>query len=112
MGDNVPTMLNGGEFVISKQAAQNIGGNKLQQLNSGMNSDSSEMIAAKLDQLVEKLSAVGTLNITVNSDSKGGQQSKEEGGNQDKETKELARKIKEVVLGVLREEKRLGGLLR
>jgi hypothetical protein len=112
MGDNVPAMLNGGEFVISKQATQNIGANKLQQINSGMNSDSSEMIASKLDELVEKLSAVGTLNITVNSDSKGGQQTQEQGGNQDRETKELARKIKEVVLGVLREEKRLGGLLR
>jgi TP901 family phage tail tape measure protein len=113
MGDNVPTMLNGGEFVVSKQAAQNIGANKLQQINSGKTGgDSSEMIAAKLDELVEKLSAVGTLNITVNSDSKGGQQSKEEGGNQDKETKELARRIKEVVMVVLKEEKRLGGMLR
>lgn len=113
MGDNVPTMLNGGEFVISKQAAQNIGTNKLQQINSGKTGgDSSEAIIAKLDELVEKLSAVGTLNITVNSDSKGGQQSKEEGGNQDKQTKELARRIKEVVMVVLKDEKRLGGMLR
>jgi TP901 family phage tail tape measure protein len=112
MGDNVPAMLNGGEFVVSKQAAQNIGANKLQQINSGVTSDSSELIAAKLDELVEKLSAVGTLNITVNSDSKGGQQSKEEGGNQDRETKELARRIKEVVMVVLKDEKRLGGMLR
>ena len=113
MGDNVPTMLNGGEFVVSKQAAQNIGANKLQQINSGKTSgDSSEMIIAKLDELVEKLSAVGTLNITVNSDSKGGQQSREEGGNQDKQAKELARKIKETVMVVLKDEKRLGGMLR
>jgi TP901 family phage tail tape measure protein len=112
MGDNVPAMLNGGEFVVSKQAAQNIGANKLQQINSGVASDSSELIAAKLDELVEKLSAVGTLNITVNSDSKGSEQSKEEGGNQDKQTKELARKIKEVVMVVLKDEKRLGGMLR
>jgi TP901 family phage tail tape measure protein len=112
MGDNVPTMLNGGEFVISKQATQNIGTNKLQQLNSGTSSDSSEMIATKLDELVEKLSAVGTLNITVNSDSSGKQQSQEQGGNQDKEAKELARRIKEVVMVVLKDERRLGGMLR
>jgi TP901 family phage tail tape measure protein len=113
MGDNVPAMLNGGEFVVSKQAAQNIGANKLQQINSGKTGDdSSEMIVAKLHELVEKLSAVGTLNITVNSDSKGNEQSKEEGGNQDKQTKELARKIKEVVMVVLKDEKRLGGMLR
>jgi hypothetical protein len=114
MGDNVPTMLNGGEFVVSRQAAQNIGANKLQQINSGnTGNDSSEIIAAKLDELVEKLSAVGTINITVNSDGKGGNQSREdESQNTDKQQKELARRIKDVVLGVLRDEKRLGGLLR
>lgn len=114
MGDNVPTMLNGGEFVVSKQAAQNVGINKLQQINSGnTGNDSSEIITAKLDELVEKLSAVGTINITVNSDGKGGNQTKEdESQNSDKQQKELARRIKDVVLGVLREEKRLGGLLR
>jgi TP901 family phage tail tape measure protein len=114
MGDNVPTMLNGGEFVISKQAAQNVGVNKLQQINSGGKAeDSSELLLAKLDELVEKLSAVGTLNITVNSDSNGKQSEKQEGGGrQDQQTKDLAKKIKEVVMNVLKEEKRLGGMLR
>jgi hypothetical protein len=114
MGDNVPTMLNGGEFIISKQAAQNIGTNKLQQLNTtGKDgTDSSEVIAAKLDELVEKLSAVGTLNITINSDSNGKETEKQEGGNQDQQTREMARKIKEVVLNILKDEKRLGGMLR
>jgi TP901 family phage tail tape measure protein len=112
MGDNVPAMLNGGEFVVSKQAAQNIGVNKLQQINSGNTTDSSEVIAAKLDELVEKLSAVGTLNITVNSDSSGRQENQEQGGNQDRQAKDLARRIKEVVMVVLKDEKRLGGMLR
>jgi hypothetical protein len=114
MGDNVPTMLNGGEFVVSKQAAQNIGMNKLQQINSGnVDSDSSELIASKLDELVEKISSVGTINITVNSDGKNENESSRGGSeNNDKQQKELARKIKEVVIGVLRDEKRLGGLLR
>lgn len=114
MGDNVPTMLNGGEFVVSKQAAQNIGINKLQQINSGSKSaDISQELLSKLDELVEKLSAVGTLNITVNSDSNGKEKSsKESSNNQDQQTKDLAKKIKDVVLGVLRDEKRLGGMLR
>jgi hypothetical protein len=113
MGDNVPTMLNGGEFIISKQAAQNIGGNKLNQLNStGKTSDLSDILVAKLDELVEKLSAVGTLNITVNSDSNGKETNSESSGNQDQRTKEMAKKIKEVVMSVLKEEKRLGGMLR
>jgi hypothetical protein len=114
MGDNVPTMLNGGEFIISKQAAQNIGPNKLQQLNSTgkTGEDSSKAITDKLDELVEKLSTVGTLNITINSDSNGKQTEKQDGGNQDQKTREMARKIKEVVLGILKDEKRLGGMLR
>ena len=45
MGDNVPTMLNGGEFVVSKQATQNIGTNKLQQINSG-NTENNLIVAA------------------------------------------------------------------
>jgi hypothetical protein len=113
MGDNVPAMLNGGEFVISKQAAQNIGANKLQQLNSTIGTtDISESLSNKLDELVEKLSAVGTLNITVNSDSNGRTSEQENGGNQDQRSRQLAKTIIEVVLTVLKEEKRLGGMLR
>ena len=113
MGDNVPTMLNGGEFVMSKQAAQNIGMNKLQQMNSTGKSQGgdSDAIVAKLDELVEKLSAVGSVNITVNSDSNKSSE-KSNDSNSNEQTKELARKIKEVVLNVLRDEKRLGGMLR
>jgi len=120
LGDNVPTMLNGGEFVMSKQATQNIGAGKLQQMNttapqttgsegsSGMSAD----LSAKFDELIEKLSAVGTINISVNSDGKGGSSEKEESSASDKQAKDLARKVKDVVLQVLRDEKRLGGLLR
>lgn len=114
MGDNVPTMLNGGEFVISKQAAQNIGGAKLQQLNSTSPSDGniSEVLDSKLTELIDKLNAVGTINITVNSDSKGGKQENENYTDENAKNREMARKIKEVVLNILKEEKRLGGVLR
>jgi TP901 family phage tail tape measure protein len=120
MGDNVPAMLNGGEFVISKQAAQNIGYNNLQKMNSGgggsggASDESTSRIESKLEELVEKVSGVGTINITVNSDSSGKSKKEEEDSseNQDRQNREMARRIKEVVMGVIKEEKRLGGMLR
>lgn len=117
MGDNVPAMLNGGEFVVSKQAAQKTGYGNLQKLNStgATGGDSSEMttrIESKLEELVEKIAGVGTINISVNSDGKGGEKESQSDSRQDQQNKELARRIKEVVLSVLRDEKRLGGMLR
>ena len=117
MGDNVPAMLNGGEFVISKQAAQKTGYGNLQKINSTgeVSGDTGEMtsrIEAKLEELVEKIAGVGTINISVNSDGKGGEKESQSDSNQDQQNKELARRIKDVVLSVLRDEKRLGGMLR
>jgi TP901 family phage tail tape measure protein len=117
MGDNVPAMLNGGEFVVSKEAAQKTGYGALQKLNStgATGGDSGEMtsrIEAKLEELVEKIAGVGTINISVNSDGKGGEKESQSDSKQDQQNKELARRIKEVVLSVLRDEKRLGGMLR
>ena len=113
LGDNVPTMLNGGEFVVSRQAAQNVGLNKLQQINSGSGESSvSDTISEKLDELIDKLNAVGTVNITVNSNGNGKDESEDSDQNSQDNQKQLARRIKEVVMSVLREEKRLGGILR
>ena len=116
-GDNVPTMLNGGEFVMSKQAAERIGQNNLQKMNSGMQdaSGSDETLSrleAKFEEIIDKVTGVGTININVNSEKGGSKNETESGQSDDSRNKELARKIKEVVLSVLRDEKRLGGLLR
>jgi hypothetical protein len=117
MGDNVPAMLNGGEFVMSRQASQKIGYGNLQQMNSSNagTADSEGIVSrleAKLEELVEKVAGVGTINISVASDGKGGRNESENSNNQDQQNREMARRMKEVVLGVLRDEKRLGGLLR
>ena len=58
------------------------------------------------------MNAVGTINITVTSDGKGGTSEKDDSPTADKQGKDLAKKVKDVVLQVLRDEKRLGGLLR
>jgi hypothetical protein len=114
MQDDVPASLTGGEFVISKQAAKNIGYGTLQKMNSTGKTEGggdSSMIVAKFDELIEKLSAVGSINITVNSVA-GKETSSKRDGNTNKETQETARRIKEAVLNILKDEKRLGGIIR
>jgi hypothetical protein len=110
-------MLNGGEFVVSRQAAEKTGYNNLQKINSTgeVSEGSGEMtsrLESKLEELVEKISGVGTINISVNSNGSEGGNEREDSSKQDQQNKELARKIKDVVLSVLRDEKRLGGMLR
>ena len=120
MGDNVPALLNGGEFVISKQAAEKVGYGNLQRLNSGndiqQSSDSSAIsrLEIKLDEIFDKVAGVGTININVSNDpqNSNSNQSSNISESNEKENRELARKVKEAVLVVLREEKRLGGMLR
>lgn len=117
-GDNVPAMLNGGEFVMSKQASEKLGYGNLQKMNStgGVSSEASgeamSRLEAKLEELVEKVTGVGTINIEVNSSGKGNSEKESSSKNEDQQNREMARKIKEVVLNVLKDEKRLGGMLR
>jgi hypothetical protein len=120
MGDNVPTMLNGGEFVISKQAAEKTGYGNLQKINSGnsKNSDMEDLISRlekKLEDLITKVSGIGSIsiNVTTSGGSNSSMSSQESSTGQDSQKqKELARTIKDTVLSVLRDEKRIGGLLR
>jgi len=115
--DDVPAMLTGGEFVMSKQASSNIGLGNLQRMNStGKTSSDSgsgvaDRIEAKLEELFEKVSGVGSIEINIDANGKENSSSKEDSG-KDAQNRELAKKVKDVVLNVLREEKRLGGILR
>jgi hypothetical protein len=115
--DDVPAMLTGGEFVMSKQASSNIGLGNLQRMNSTgkTSSDSGSGIAdrieAKLEELFEKVTGVGSIEINIDGSGKESSSSKEDSG-KDAQNRELAKKVKDVVLNVLREEKRLGGILR
>jgi hypothetical protein len=60
--------------------------------------------------LIDKVAGVGNISISVNSTN--GKEEASQSSSSTKENNELARKIKDVVLSVLREEKRLGGILR
>jgi TP901 family phage tail tape measure protein len=118
-GDNVPAMLSGGEFVMNRKAAKNLGLANLSAANSGQSmglseeksEELNEKLIAKLDELVEKMS--GGNNVTVNvSMDKEGKTSASETGQQNEDQKNMNRRIKDAVVQILQEEKRLGGVLR
>jgi hypothetical protein len=114
--DTVPAMLSGGEFVMNAGATQRIGANNLNAMNSGASTgnDSSvinEQLINKLDELI-RTTKESTKPVTVNVTSTGGQGTAEDSTGQSKQDQNLSRKIKEAVVSVLQEEKRLGGVLR
>lgn len=123
--DTVPSMLSGGEFIVNSSAANKIGTNRLNDLNSGSdsedskNSDSySKEVVDKLQQLIESNSGkVGDISITINSDGSG-ETIQQGGGAEDsqntdkKDQARMAKIIKAQVLQVIDEEQRMGGKLR
>ena len=126
--DSVSAMLNGGEFVLNRAATERIGPENLQNLNAGAESENSEKVVDKLNEILQATKDNnGEINITVNGGG-GGESSSPSGGdssgggsstvdnkgasNDTKYREELAKTIKAKILEVLREEKRLGGTLR
>ena len=109
-------MLMGGEYVIGSDAAARLGRNFLDDINSmalptfanggpvGSVPNSSPSGGNG--------SAVGAVNITVNVDKSGSSQESENNTTDSMEQdKELARKIKNAVVNVINEEKRVSGSL-
>jgi len=126
--DNVQTMLTGGEFVLNRAATERVGADNLQNLNSGGGEDS-EKVIEKLDEILNATrDNNGEINITVNGGGGGNENSggggssggpdgnatveKKGASNNNKYREELGKTIKQKVLEVLREERRLGGTLR
>jgi hypothetical protein len=118
--DTVPAMLSGGEFVMNRAASQNIGTGNLQALNAGAASlpteekteELNDKLIAKLDELIEIMTGNGSSGaITINVDSNG-KSTQETSGESSESREKLARQIKETVMKVIEQEKRLGGKLR
>jgi hypothetical protein len=115
--DTVPTMLSGGEFVMNSAAANKIGQGNLERMNSGIsetgssNSESDEKLVSKLDELIAVTKeSSGEINITVNGST--GEEEEDSSGNTSENSNQMARKLKEEVLKIIKDEKRLGGSLR
>jgi len=118
-GDNVPAMLSGGEFVMNRKAAKNMGLANLSAANSGQSiglseeksEELNEKLLSKLDELVEKMSANNNVTVNVTMD-KDGKATSSDDGKQNEDQKNMNRRIKDAVVQILQEEKRLGGVLR
>jgi hypothetical protein len=115
--DTVPAMLSGGEFVMNRSAVQSIGAPNLQSMNSGGTSITSEetskelneKLLAKLDELIGASGSTGNITINV---APSGQTSQENSQDPSASRQQLARQIKDAVVQIINEEKRIGGTLR
>jgi hypothetical protein len=115
--DTVPAMLSGGEFVMNRSAVQGIGASSLQSMNSGGTSITSEetskklneQLLAKLDELISASGSTGDITINV---APSGQSSQENSQDPSAGRQQLARQIKDAVLQIINDEKRIGGSLR
>ena len=119
-GDNVPAMLTGGEFVLNRRASKKLGFSNLSAANTGQSLGTSEetskelndRVVTKLDELIQTISSTGGgVNVNVQMDGQGKAQTNES-GDQNETQRNLNRRIKDAVVAVLQEEKRLGGVLR
>jgi TP901 family phage tail tape measure protein len=116
--DTVPAMLSGGEFIMNRSAAQNIGAGNLQALNAGAGTivteekteELNEKLISKLDELIE--ASGGASSITINVEGSTGAAAQSTNGNPTDQRQQMARQIKDAVLKILQDEKRLGGQLR
>jgi hypothetical protein len=116
--DTVPAMLSGGEFIMNRAAVQNIGQGNLQSMNAGASSmlteeksnELNEKLIAKLDELIEVSGSSG--DITINVSGSGESSAQQGGADPSAARQQLARQVKDAVMKVIEDEKRLGGQLR
>jgi TP901 family phage tail tape measure protein len=114
--DNIPAMLTGGEFVMNKGVVDKYGIDFFNRLNQGNvsafqsgglvgGSDASPVAGGGAGEMTNNIT------ITVNIDKDGNTNSNTEGGTDESSGKQLAKRVHQVVIGTLIEEKRPGGLL-
>jgi hypothetical protein len=115
--DTVPAMLSGGEFIMNAGATQRIGASNLNAMNSGASTDTSssainDQLINKIDELIrvtKESSKPVTVNVSSQQAQTGGDNQQDGGSQKDQN---LSKKIRDAVVQVLQEEKRLGGVLR
>ena len=125
-GDDIPALLMGGEYVMSRKAVDKYGKGFFDKLNRGeasgyasggiVSDNSSPMSDGGFNSLSGE--TTNNINITVNVDDKGrvstqGVQSTSAGGeaSSDRDGKAFARQLESAVLKVISDQKRQGGML-
>lgn len=106
---------------MNRAATQNIGQGPLQAMNAGASSMMSEEKSTELnDKLIKKLDEIvgassgskGDVSININSTDGKTTSSSQTNNGTTEDRQRLAQNIKDVVLKVIQDEKRLGGQLR
>jgi TP901 family phage tail tape measure protein len=98
-GGGVPTLLTGGEYVMSPEAVQNYGPAVMRGINKGtLSPEQNQNKSQNVDN--------SSVNITVNVSSDGNVTQSQDS------PKEFATKVKSAVMQVINNEKRVGGSLR
>jgi hypothetical protein len=115
MSGNTNALLMGGEYVMSSQAASAIGRDTLDSINMMRyeNGGAVGNVASSSSGGASSEGAdVGEVNITINMAKDGGATvDATSDGSNPAQSKEFARKVKEVVVNVINEEKRVSGSL-
>jgi hypothetical protein len=116
--DTVPAMLSGGEFVMNAAATKRIGPSTLNQMNSaggdaGSTLNSNTELLAKLDELISaSKDSARNVNVSVSNGSYSEEKKTDNTSSNSPSDAALSKKIKDAVVKVLMEEKRIGGVLR
>ena len=111
-------LLMGGEYIISSQAANYLGRQALDDINNMrmppmMMANGGAVGSVSSSSSGESSADVGGVNIEINMNDSGSAEvnASTGGGGKQNEAKEFAKKVKEVVVGVIAEEKRVSGSL-
>ena len=104
-------LLMDGEYVMSGEAASSLGSETLNNINATNFSNGGSVKGSTASN--SKSADVGQINIEINIDNNGKAQAStsDSGGEDSQKAKEFSRKIKDVVLNVINEEKRVSGSL-
>jgi hypothetical protein len=109
------SMLMGGEYVLSRQAAGRMGKSRLDSLNNlnaPMNFANGGAVMGGMSPTSNKADVENLeINININKDGSASSDVSGGGGEDPQKAKEFSKKIKEVVLNVINEEKRVSGTL-
>ena len=115
LNDSIPALLSGGEYIVNSKAVRKYGVGGLNRINSGVARFQDGGLVGdttKTNANTESMSSNNvSVNITVNATDGKAQNEQSSADGADEKNRALGNKIKEVVLQVITNEQRTGGLL-
>ena len=113
--DDIPTVLQGGEFVMRKSAVEKYGRSFMDRLNAGMNeggyTGGEKSSPNKQESSGQSPNVTININLGEGAETEAQASSSNQTSEQAQQNREFAQKIKSVVLQTIRQEQRVGGTL-